>query len=128
VHWCSQQRGYPGIPLAQYSATDLEREYHTVKSCAPYCTINCVQKTAVIDESRENPREAIPRILSPPEQELRPEELPLSVRILSHMFVNGKRTLLSNVVLRLLGLEQMQPPRPPTKPREDSAAPGDALE
>ena len=27
VHWCSQQRGYPGIPLEQYSREDLEREY-----------------------------------------------------------------------------------------------------
>ena len=46
VHWCSQQRGYPGIPLEKYSPADLEREYDTVKSCAPLCTINCVHQTA----------------------------------------------------------------------------------
>ena len=34
VHWCSQQRGYPGIPLEKYSAEDLRREYHTKKHCA----------------------------------------------------------------------------------------------
>src|SRR5262245_41140196 len=31
VHYCSQQRGYPGIPLDRYSDEDLEREYQTVK-------------------------------------------------------------------------------------------------
>ena len=27
VHWCSQQRGYPGIPLDQYTMDDFDREY-----------------------------------------------------------------------------------------------------
>ena len=27
VHYCSQQRGYPAIPLEKYGAEDLEREY-----------------------------------------------------------------------------------------------------
>jgi MoaA/NifB/PqqE/SkfB family radical SAM enzyme len=35
VHWCSQQRGHPGIPLEQYGPEDLRRQYHEVKSCAP---------------------------------------------------------------------------------------------
>src|SRR5712691_187492 len=35
VHYCSQQRGHPGIPLEKYTRGDLEREYHTVKRCAP---------------------------------------------------------------------------------------------
>ena len=39
VHWCSQQRGYPGIPLERYGADDLRREYHQVKKCAPSCTV-----------------------------------------------------------------------------------------
>src|SRR5207249_2415320 len=39
VHWCSQQRGYPGVPLARYSRDDLEREYRSVKPCAPFCTV-----------------------------------------------------------------------------------------
>lgn len=37
VHYCSQQRGFPGIPLEQYTGEDLEREYHREKPCAPYC-------------------------------------------------------------------------------------------
>src|SRR6201987_500442 len=49
VHWCSQQRGYPGIPLEKYTAEDLRREYFTKKHCAPRCTVSCVQKIAVVD-------------------------------------------------------------------------------
>ena len=38
VHYCSQQRGAPGIPWADYSVEDIDREFLTPKSCAPYCT------------------------------------------------------------------------------------------
>jgi MoaA/NifB/PqqE/SkfB family radical SAM enzyme len=52
VHWCSQQRGYPGIPLEKYSFEDLRREYFTKKHCAPLCTVSCVQQIAVVDNWR----------------------------------------------------------------------------
>jgi MoaA/NifB/PqqE/SkfB family radical SAM enzyme len=52
VHYCSQMRGTPGIPLERYGRADLEREYATKKACAPYCTINCVQRVAVFDNWR----------------------------------------------------------------------------
>src|ERR1700674_1294590 len=52
VHWCSQQRGYPGIPLEKYSAEDRRREYFTKKHCAPRCTVSCVQQIAVVDNWR----------------------------------------------------------------------------
>ena len=32
VHWCSQQRGHPGIPLEQYGLDDLQRQYRQVKA------------------------------------------------------------------------------------------------
>jgi MoaA/NifB/PqqE/SkfB family radical SAM enzyme len=63
VHYCSQQRGRPGIPLEQYSRQDLDREYHSIKSCAPYCTVSCVHQTAMMDYVREKPFEAIPQFL-----------------------------------------------------------------
>ena len=53
VHYCSQQRGYPGIPLAQYTREDIRREYFTQKSCAPHCTISCVQQIAMVDNWRD---------------------------------------------------------------------------
>ena len=52
VHWCSQQRGYPGIALEKYTPEDLRREYFTKKQCAPLCTVSCVQQIAVMDNWR----------------------------------------------------------------------------
>ena len=52
VHWCSQQRGYPGIPLEKYTAEDRRREYFTKKFCAPRCTVSCVQQIATVDNWR----------------------------------------------------------------------------
>jgi MoaA/NifB/PqqE/SkfB family radical SAM enzyme len=53
VHWCSQQRGYPGIPLAQYSPEMRHREYSTEKFCAPRCTVSCVQQVGILDNWRD---------------------------------------------------------------------------
>lgn len=53
VHYCSQQRGYPGIPLAEYSREHLEHEYLTKKPCAPLCTVSCVQQVALLDNWRD---------------------------------------------------------------------------
>jgi MoaA/NifB/PqqE/SkfB family radical SAM enzyme len=58
VHYCSQQRGYPGTPLEKYDFADLDREYSTRKSCAPTCTVGCVQKISVIDHWRD-PQEEV---------------------------------------------------------------------
>lgn len=52
VHWCSQQRGRPGKPLAEYTREDVRREYLTRKPCAPKCTVSCVQQISIIDNWR----------------------------------------------------------------------------
>jgi len=52
VHYCSQQRGYPGVPLENYSTTDIRREYVTEKSCAPHCTVSCVHQVSIFDSWR----------------------------------------------------------------------------
>jgi len=52
VHWCSQQRGYPGIPLAQYTPEMRHREFFTEKFCAPLCTVSCVQQVGMLDNWR----------------------------------------------------------------------------
>jgi len=56
VHYCSQQRGRPGIPLEQYTVEYLKREAAREKSCAPFCTVSCAHQTAMLDSFRENPR------------------------------------------------------------------------
>jgi MoaA/NifB/PqqE/SkfB family radical SAM enzyme len=53
VHWCSQQRGYPGIPLEQYTMEDFDREYNTEKWCAPTCTLQCVHQVGILDNWRD---------------------------------------------------------------------------
>jgi MoaA/NifB/PqqE/SkfB family radical SAM enzyme len=65
VHWCSQQRGYPGIPLAEYTTEMRHREYSTEKFCAPRCTISCVQQVAMLDNWRD-PQTLKPRPMAPP--------------------------------------------------------------
>ncbi len=52
VHYCSQQRGSPAIPLERYTLEDIRREYNTRKSCAPYCTVNCAQQVGAWDRWR----------------------------------------------------------------------------
>jgi len=52
VHYCSQQRGYPGKPLEQYSIDDIRREYLTEKGCAPLCTVSCVHQVSYFDSWR----------------------------------------------------------------------------
>lgn len=52
VHYCSQQRGYPGTPLEKYTVADIRREYVTEKSCAPHCTVSCVHQVSVLDSWR----------------------------------------------------------------------------
>ena len=52
VHYCSQQRGYPGVPLAEYTAEQRQREFVTRKGCAPRCTVSCVHQISVVDSWR----------------------------------------------------------------------------
>jgi MoaA/NifB/PqqE/SkfB family radical SAM enzyme len=53
VHYCSQQRGHPGVPLEEYTKADLRREYMTEKSCAPQCTVSCVHQVSIFDRWRD---------------------------------------------------------------------------
>jgi MoaA/NifB/PqqE/SkfB family radical SAM enzyme len=52
VHYCSQQRGWPGTPLSEYRREDVAREFLTAKTCAPNCTISCVHQVSYIDHWR----------------------------------------------------------------------------
>jgi MoaA/NifB/PqqE/SkfB family radical SAM enzyme len=61
VHYCSQQRGYPGIPLEKYTVADIRREFLTEKSCAPHCTISCVHHVSYMDFWRA------PQTIRPPQ-------------------------------------------------------------
>ena len=66
VHYCSQQRGSPGIPLADYATADIEREYHAEKPCAPFCTVSCVHQASFLDAWRGRQSQNPPRV--PPDK------------------------------------------------------------
>ncbi|MGH9405354.1 MAG: hypothetical protein ACRD3D_05890 [Terriglobia bacterium] len=53
VHYCSQQCRYPAVPLAEYDHQRMEHEYLTEKSCAPRCTVSCVQVVGLFDRWRD---------------------------------------------------------------------------
>jgi MoaA/NifB/PqqE/SkfB family radical SAM enzyme len=61
VHYCSQQRGHPAIPLEHYSVADIRREYLTEKSCAPHCTVSCVHQVSIFDSWRA-PQQPAPAV------------------------------------------------------------------
>src|SRR5579863_2533376 len=65
VHWCSQQRGYPGIPLSKYTPEMRQREYLTDKFCGPRCTVSCVQQIGILDNWRD-PQNLKPMPMAPP--------------------------------------------------------------
>ena len=103
VHWCSQQRGHPGVPLEHYGVQDLERERETVKGCEAYCTVGCVHRVAQVDELRDHPLETLTAWFSP-SPGLTPQ-LPLSVRVLRWMFVTGpQRSFFRKSAVRLFSV------------------------
>ena len=72
VHYCSQQRGFPGTPLLNYTIEDVKREFITEKACAPYCTVSCVHQTSYVDHWRA------PQTIKAVE---RPEDKPVLVQL-----------------------------------------------
>ena len=102
VHWCSQQRGHPGIPLDEYDEDDLRREYQQEKACAPFCTVGCVHRVAQVDGLRHDPERALATwFVSPGGQ---PRRLPASIKVLRWAFVtNPRRDLFRNLVAAMMG-------------------------
>jgi MoaA/NifB/PqqE/SkfB family radical SAM enzyme len=105
VHWCSQQRGHPGIPLSDYTRDDVERQYAIVKGCAPFCGISCVHQTAMLDQIRENPRGMLRELIDrrrAADPDFRP---PVMLRLIAWAFLdNPLAATLQKGFVRLLGL------------------------
>lgn len=91
VHYCSQQRGKPGVPLERYTREDIVREAATPKGCAPFCTISCVHQTAMMDELRERPRETLVGILERRKENDPGWQPPISIRALDWMFLRDTK-------------------------------------
>lgn len=104
VHYCSQQRGHPGIPLEQYTREDILRESARPKPCAPFCTISCVHQTAMLDGFREQPRQTLAGIIDRRRARDPGWQPPTSVRLLQWMFLGDarRRDWIGKFALRLL--------------------------
>ena len=103
VHYCSQQRGRPGIPLADYTKGDLRREAQRAKPCAPFCTISCVHQTAMLDDFRERPREVLTQMIERRKERDASYRPPAVLNLLTWMFLNGRgRGVLRTMALRFL--------------------------
>jgi len=106
VHYCSQHRGRPGIPLARYTVEDLRREAAVTKGCAPFCTISCVHQTAMLDDFRERPRETLAGILERRRKIDPGYRPPALVGVLSWLFLDERRRgYFGKAVLRALGVK-----------------------
>lgn len=106
VHYCMAQRGHPAIPLAQYTREDIERESKVVKPCAPYCTIFCIQRVALLDRLRENPRQALAQLFPSQGAGGRDARLPVPIRVLGALFLPSRAAsrggLFRKAALRIL--------------------------
>ncbi|HXK01721.1 MAG TPA: radical SAM protein [Verrucomicrobiae bacterium] len=102
VHWCSQQRGHPGIPLSRYTREDVERQYAMEKGCAPHCGISCVHQTAMLDQVRENPRGMLEQLIER-RRATDPEfRAPWLLRAIGWVFLDNP--VVQRVFARMLGL------------------------
>lgn len=103
VHYCSQQRGYPGIPLEEYSREHLKRESARSKPCAPLCTISCVHQTAMLDAFREDPRGTLAGMIERRKEFNPAYQPPPLLKALTWAFLDGRnRRVLSRLALRVL--------------------------
>ncbi len=122
VHFCSQQRGQPGIPLDAYGEAELKHWSAVPKSCSAFCSIPCVHETALLDRFRREPQATLTTILDVRKQFDPSFTTPLSIRTLRAVFLDSplKRPLAATTV-RLFGLKpsprESRPPASPISPR-----------
>jgi hypothetical protein len=125
--WVSQTTGSAGREVAIFTSAkmgcslvfpatgipcDPAGAVHRRGPCAPYCTISCVHRVAMIDLVREKTREALASFF-PSAEPGGPARLPLGVKLLSSIFLpaeNGKpqsaaAKATAGAVMRLLGIK-----------------------
>ncbi|HEY1240428.1 MAG TPA: radical SAM protein [Bryobacteraceae bacterium] len=103
VHYCSQQRGRPAIPLDRYTREDLEREAAREKPCAPLCTVSCVHQTAMLDAFREQPRQVLSDMIAARQERNPGYRPPAILHALTWTFLDGPISrVLGKVAVRVL--------------------------
>ncbi len=105
VHWCSQMRGQPGIPLLDYTQEDVERQYAVFKECAPFCGISCVHQTAMLDQIREDPRRMLRDLIDRRTASDAAFRTPALLRLVAWAFLdNARSAAFQKAFVRLLGV------------------------
>ncbi len=100
VHYCMSQRGYPAIPLAQYTQADIDREGKVKKGCTSYCTIFCIQRIAMVDELRDNPANALLKLFPGDGTPGAQPNLPVPIKLLTALFTPGRGSSYSRFFTR----------------------------
>jgi MoaA/NifB/PqqE/SkfB family radical SAM enzyme len=110
VHYCSQQRGRPGIPLAEYGPEHLRREFAWGKPCSPFCTISCVNQMAMLDTIREDPRRALADLIERRRRVDPAFQPPRMLAALEWMFLDRRRAgFFNRLALKLLAASSPAP-------------------
>ena len=106
VHYCMAQRGYPAIPLAQYTLEDVAREAKAKKSCAPYCTIFCIQRVALVDELREKPQQTLLKLFPGGGAAESAPSLPVPIKLLNTVLTSSSSygRLVTKTASRILNI------------------------
>jgi hypothetical protein len=112
VHYCSQRRGAPAIPLSEYAAEHLRAEAARPKGCAPFCTISCVHQVAMLDSFRERPRDALKGIIDRRKQRDPAFRPPPLVQVLSYTFLDSPVSGIFRALGRKLLAAPSRPPGP----------------
>jgi hypothetical protein len=102
----------PSDSSGKYTREDIDREYTSKKPSAPFCTVSCVHRVAMLDLIRNEPREALFRFF-PADRPGAPLPLPPGVRLLTSIFLpppsgqprNAARRFLAGAVLRAFGVK-----------------------
>jgi sulfatase maturation enzyme AslB (radical SAM superfamily) len=107
VHYCSQQRGRPAIPLADYTREDIRREGAKTKGCAPFCTISCVHQTAMMESFRTQPRTALNGIIQRRQERDPNWRPPAFLKMLEWAFLRDSKTrdLFGALAMKVFGLK-----------------------
>ena len=101
VHYCMAQRGYPAVPLERYTLEDIAREMRVKKDCAPYCTIFCIQRIALVDELRENPKQVLLKLFPADGTANDAPKPPLPVKILTNLLTTSSGSRAASRFLKI---------------------------
>src|SRR5437773_2613298 len=133
VHYCSQQRGFPAVPLETYTVDDIRREFRTPKTCAPYCTVGFAPLVEFELTYALSPQERALAVaqdcphVQPPAGillDLDVLAIPLAVDFADDLDLDARlRALRENLQHRIVGRLRIVNPQPPPRAAQERREP-----